>query len=363
MPTAPAGPSPRPIVLLGFGAVARALSRRLPAGRDGPVRAVLDSRELLRLPEEGVLAQAIRRRERSGRLGGRPRRPDDLETLLADLPAPGVLVALTGSSEDGSAGRPAFRAAFRAGWDVVTADKRPIARHLPELRAEAARAGRALRFGATVGGAVPVLETLAGPLAGAGVERIEGIVSGSVQFLLGALAAGVPAAEARREAVRRGLTERDPVRDLDGSDAAVKAAILHAVAFGAPLNPDRIDRITVDPAVEARARAAGRIGRRLVAVTRVVPGAAASELREIPRGSRWDLPGASNAFCVSTRFAGVHWLAGPGAGPEATASGLLGDLVGLVADRRPPRRRPAVVVGLHGEAARLRRGEGPAVGA
>lgn len=359
----PATPTfPPPVVLLGFGPVARALARRLPDGAGGPVRAVLDSREILRIPEGGSLDAARRRKARSGRLGGVPRRTGDLARLLAELRAPGILVALAGSSEGGAAGRPAFRTAFRAGWDVVTADKRPIARHLPELRAMAARSGRSLRFGATVGGSVPVLEALDGPLAGAAVERIDGIVNGSVQFLLGAIAEGASTAEALTEAARRGLTERDPRSDLDGSDAAVKAAILHAVAFGFPLEPDRVHRSAVDHAAEARARTAGHHGRRLVALTRVLPGAASVDLREVPRGSCWDVPGAANAFCLSTRFAGTQWLAGPGAGPEATASGLLSDLVGLTGGALRPRNPPGAG-GPVDRVPRLRPGGGPDHGA
>ncbi|MHB8351491.1 MAG: hypothetical protein ACYDFT_02185, partial [Thermoplasmata archaeon] len=82
-----------------------------------------------------------------------------------------------------------------------------------------------------------------------------------------------------------------------------------------------------------------------------------------PLGSPWDVPGAANVFCLGTRFAGTQWLSGPGAGPEATASGLLSDLVGLMGGALRPRSPPGPGLPVLPDPPPLRREEVPAHGA
>jgi homoserine dehydrogenase len=326
--------SPVPIVLLGFGPVGRALARQLAARPELPLVGLLTAHRLL-VDERGL---ALDR----GPLGTEPSAfegpgPDPLPALLDRVAArrgPGILVDAT--PLDPVAGEPSrgrVEVALRRGWDVVTANKGPIAHAGEPLAALAAREGCRLSFGATVGGAVPILETLAGPIRASGLGRIEGIVNGTTQFLLGALSDGLGWEEALAAARAAGLTERDPAWDLDGVDARLKASILHWVAFGKPLPPQQVD---VEPVGASLAeRAAGARGERWVSLAEIERGRARVRLRVVERGGRWDLPGASNAFRLGTDRAGEIWLSGPGAGPESTASTLVGELLGLREQRQP----------------------------
>ncbi len=329
----PAGPPPLRLALVGFGRVARALARRLagPPGKPaGPPRfrvvAVLDSRSCAIDPRGVDLDALILRKLRTGRVGGPGAAAWDLDAVLREL-APQVVVETTWSEpRPGEPGRRHILAALLAGADVVTSNKGPLARHSAEVIESAGLMGRELKFGTTVGGIVPILESIRGPLRECGVTRIEAVVNGTTQYVLGRLAAGDRWTEALAAAVREGITEPDPRHDLDGHDAAMKAAILHNVLFAPPLDPSRVARRPVDASIEDRARRLGKCGRRLVVLTEVTSAGARLRWVEVGHGDPWDLPSATNRFVIETERAGTLTLTGPGAGPEATAAGLLAEL-------------------------------------
>jgi homoserine dehydrogenase len=336
---------PVPVAVVGFGRVARALTAELAGRPELRVVGIADSRTVAfdadGLRRAAALGPAALAGETVGDAAGRA-----LLERLPELPGPGILVELTPvNAATGEPARTHLERALRHGWDVVTANKGPIALAGPALAAEAARRGRRLGFGATVGGAVPVLETLSGPLAGAGLEGVTGIVNGTGQFILGGIAEGLGWREALDRARAAGLTERDPAADLDGVDAALKASILHWVAFGTPLPPSRIPRDPIDPGLVPRAVAASRRGQRLISVAEVRAGHAEVRLRAVPRGGIWDAPGAANVFHLPTARAGSVWLSGIGAGPGPTASALLGEILALARPHLLPARRPATYPG------------------
>jgi homoserine dehydrogenase len=321
-------------VFVGFGQVARALAVRLAGRSEFRVAAVVRSRTVWANPagcDPGELASledaSPDRRPRSGS-------PVEIGELLDHLPAKGLLIETTPVDPvHGEPARTHIEAALTRGWDVVTANKGPIALHGAELAHLADRSGAALRFGATVGGGVPVLETIRGLRSGTSIRRIEAIVNGTTQFVLGRLAAGDEWTAALEGARSEGLAETDPSLDLAGVDAALKAAILHAAAFDAPLAVATVPRAVVEPSSLPFIQAAAQRGARLVARTSVESGAASVALVEVPRGDPWDVPGATNVFRIETTHAGVLWLSGPGAGPSATASALLSDVSALGVDR------------------------------
>jgi len=346
-PTGPGGPVPLRLALVGFGRVARALARRLAAAHGAgahpprfPVVAVFDSRGCVADPRGVALDELIRRKERTGRLDGPGATAWDLDTVLREL-APQIVVETTWSEpRPGEPGRRHLLSALLAGADVVTSNKGPLARHSAEVLETSRMMGRELRFGTTVGGIVPILESIRGPLRACGVTRIEGVVNGTTQFVLGRLADGDSWTEALAAAVHEGITEPDPRHDLDGHDAAMKAAILHNVLFAPPLDPTRVTRRPVDASIQARARHLRDRGRRLVMLTEVTPDGAGLRWAEVDRGDPWDLPAATNRFVVETERAGTLTFTGAGAGPEATAAGLLAELE-EIADGRERVRRSA----------------------
>ena len=129
------------------------------------------------------------------------------------------------------------QAALKAGRPVVTANKAMIAAHGFAL-AEAAEAnGAAILFEAAVCAGTPILQTLREGMVGNRVDRIEGILNGTSNYILSAMErSGEDFAETLGEAQRLGYAEADPALDVDGGDAAHKLAILAALAFG--LRPD-----------------------------------------------------------------------------------------------------------------------------
>jgi homoserine dehydrogenase len=313
---------PLPIVLVGCGQVGSALAFRLWERPEFRLVAIVGSHRIELRPRGIPRADALPPGRTSTTGEDREGSPDEVARLLDRLPIPGILVEATPT--EAVAGEPArqhLEAALDRGWHVVTSNKGPIALHGPELEARAARAGVYLRYGATVGGGVPILETLRSLRSSGRIDAIEGIVNGTSQFLLGELARGATFAAALDGARSEGLCETDPSLDLDGVDAALKAAILHWVAFGGTLRPQEIPRAGITPTVETAP------GHRLVALTRVRRGCATISLESESRGGPWDLPHTTNAFRIHTAEAGEIRLSGPGAGPRATASSLLGDLL------------------------------------
>src|SRR5438445_7886257 len=140
-----------------------------------------------------------------------------------------VIVELIGGVEPA---RSLILAAFDEGKSVVTANKELLSRHGPELFAAAAHAGADLLYEASVGGGIPLIRPLRESLAGDRITRFMGIVNGTTNFILTRMdATGSGFDEALAEATALGYAEADPTADVDGFDAAAKAAILAGLAF------------------------------------------------------------------------------------------------------------------------------------
>jgi homoserine dehydrogenase len=251
------------LALFGFGNVGRALARMLIAtGAPFIVTALATGRHGAVVHPGGIdLATILAGTDLP--LGAAP--------SIASLPAD-ILVEMT--PLDPVAGEPALsyiREALTAGMHVVTANKGPIARAYRELDELATGRGRMLRFEATLADCLPVFTLRRAALPRARITAIRGIVSSTNNHILTAAAAGVPFADALAEAQRLGIAEADPRSDLDGHDAAAKAAILANVLMDADLVPEDVARETVDERSAKAARAAAEGGDRvrpLIEITR-----------------------------------------------------------------------------------------------
>jgi homoserine dehydrogenase len=142
------------------------------------------------------------------------------------------------------------RAALGAGKSVVTANKKLIAYHGAELERLAAAHGGHLRYGAAVAGGIPVIPGLEQGLAGDRIERIEGILNGTCNFILSRMQEGAEYATVLVAAQAKGYAEADPTEDVGGFDARAKLAILMRLALGVEVDPEEIapqpiTRITV----------------------------------------------------------------------------------------------------------------------
>jgi homoserine dehydrogenase len=329
------------ILLIGFGHVGRALARRLhDLGHSVGVTpwrvvGIVDSRGAI-WDERGVdLAAALETKEATGRLGGGSWRCwGALEAIRQVRPDVVVEVSVT-NSERGEPGASHVLAALAAGADVVASNKGPFALRYDEVRVAAERTGREVRFGTTVGGIVPILETLVERLPGAEVEEVRAVLNGTTQFILSEIAEGRGFDEAVVEAQERGFTEPDPSWDLEGHDAALKAAIVHNCLFSPAISAAEVGREGLRPEVVPAVRRARQRGRALVLRGHVRPGSARVALEEVARDSPWAASGATNTFEVRTRRAGTLLLQGRGAGAEETAAGILADLAGLRGSHTP----------------------------
>jgi homoserine dehydrogenase len=226
--------------------------------------------------------------------------------------------------------------ALRAGKPVITANKELIATHGIELFDAAASAGVDLLFEASVAGGIPLMRPLRESLAGDRIRRVMGIVNGTTNYILTRMAEeGSSFADALAEAQRLGYAEADPTADVEGLDAAAKAAIIATIAFGAQVTAadvyaEGITAITDDDI--ASARSLGYVVK-LLAVAEEVDGDVA--VRVHPAMVPLHHPLASvrdsfNAVFIEGDAVGELMLYGRGAGGNPTASAVLGDLVDAV---------------------------------
>ncbi|RUQ42855.1 homoserine dehydrogenase, partial [Micrococcus sp. HSID17228] len=149
-----------------------------------------------------------------------------------------VVIELMGGIEPA---RTLILRALAAGTSVVTGNKALLAQHGEELYAAAAATGAQLSFEAAVAGAIPILRPLRDSLGGDRVTRVMGIANGTTNFILDRMdSEGADFDDALAEAQRLGYAEADPTADVEGHDAAAKAAILATIAFGAPYTLDQV---------------------------------------------------------------------------------------------------------------------------
>ena len=245
--------------------------------------------------------------------------------------------------------------ALNAGADVITANKAVLANHGPELFAAAEQVGAQLYYEAAVGGAIPIIRPLRDSLAGDRVSRILGIVNGTTNFILDRMdSEGDSLEDALAEATRLGYAEADPTADVEGFDAAQKAAILASLAFHTTVPLESVHRegmTTVTHDQVLAARKAGYVVKLLAICERIsVDGVEGVSARVHPALIPLDHPlaavhGANNAVFVEAEAAGSLMFYGAGAGGIQTASAVLGDVVS--AARRHVAGGPGVAESTH----------------
>jgi homoserine dehydrogenase len=234
--------------------------------------------------------------------------------------------------------------ALDAGASVVTANKALLAEDGGTLFAAAEKAQRDLYFEAAVAGAIPIIRPLRESLAGDSVNRVLGIVNGTTNFILDMMGtAGVDFAAALEEAQALGFAEADPTADVEGFDAAAKAAILSSIAFHTRVSSADVHREGITDVGLRDLESARRLGCvvKLLAICergRDQSGSTTVSVRVHPAMIPAEHPlasvrGAFNAVFVECAAAGQLMFYGPGAGGAPTASAVLGDLVTVARHR------------------------------
>jgi homoserine dehydrogenase len=228
--------------------------------------------------------------------------------------------------------------ALKLGKPVITGNKELLANVGQELFEAAESAGVDLLFEASVGGGIPILRPLRESLAGERIRRVMGIVNGTTNFILTRMTEeGSGFAEALAEAQSLGYAERDPTADVEGFDAAAKAAIIATIAFGAKVVAGDVYREGISDITAADIAAAADLGYvlKLLAVAEEVDldgGEGALAVRVHPVMVPADHPlasvrGSFNAVFVQGDAVGDLMLYGRGAGGGPTAIAVLGDLI------------------------------------
>jgi aspartokinase/homoserine dehydrogenase 1 len=357
------------VTLLGFGQIGRALARQLVSqephlrqdlGIDIKVIAVAD-RSGIKVQEKGFSPTALNRMAKQKASGTRlfdresPITLAQLQTMMRDelwlLPSHRpILVDLT--SEETA---PLLQEALEEGFHIVLANKKPLA--VPQIEFDrlmqtARDRGLAIRYEATAGAGLPVLDTLAKlQEAGDRVETILGCFSGTLGFIMTALEDGVRFSDAVREASKRGYTEPDPRDDLSGLDVARKALILARtlgrrmelsdIELEPLITPDIADFAALDRPLAERAAAARADGKVLRYVAKIGRSIRVG-VEAVPAGSPMaGLRGTDNQVVIYSKRYKTNPLVvtGPGAGAEVTAAGVLNDIVAITMEERRKRKR------------------------
>jgi aspartokinase/homoserine dehydrogenase 1 len=350
------------IVLLGFGQIGRALATLL-AKVERPalslrVAAVIDRSGFIFDPAGisprrlGTLAAEKRKGRSLAELpkGQRSSSEDAVRYIAGYALTRPVLVDLTADDT-----APALEMALTHGMDLVLANKRPLAdrRAISEALWQTARAhGRRILHEATVGAGLPIIDTYHKLIeSGDRVDSIEGLLSGTLGYVLNEVCAGVSFSQAVRSAMAKGYTEPDPRDDLSGMDVARKALILaRLLGYREELRQSSVESLVpqwartlsleeflgrleeLDTVWERRVSAAAAEGAVLRYVALVRPDKIAVGVRAVPASSPLaSIKGSDNQLVFTTaRYkSNPLVITGPGAGAEVTAAGVLNDILRL----------------------------------
>ena len=245
-----------------------------------------------------------------------------------------VVVEVIGGVEPA---RSLITAAFEHGASVVSANKALLAGEGAALHALAEEYDADLYYEAAVAGAIPLVRPLRESLAGDKVNRVLGIVNGTTNFILDRMdTSNAGYSEALDEATALGYAEADPTADVEGFDAAAKAAILAGIAFHTRVRLDDVHREGITEVTAADIASAKRMGCtvKLLAICERAADGRSVTARVHPAMIPLSHPLASvreayNAVFIEAEAAGRLMFYGPGAGGSPTASAVLGDLVAV----------------------------------
>jgi homoserine dehydrogenase len=337
---------PIQVGLIGIGTVGSGVFRVLQRNQQ----------EIRRRAGRGIEVTAVTRRDQAAArevVGERARVVADPMQIVND-PEIDIVVELIGGVERA---RELVLAAIARGKHVVTANKALLAVHGSEIFAAASARGVMVAFEAAVAGGIPIIKALREGLTANRIQWIAGIINGTTNFILSEMRGkGLDFDVVLKEAQRLGYAEADPSFDIEGVDAAHKATIMSAIAFGVPVQFDKAYVEGITKLQAADIRYAEQLGYRikLLGITKrrddlasSIGGAGGIELRVHPTlvpGKRLiaNVEGAMNAVVVQGDAVGSTLYYGKGAGAEPTASAVVADLVDIarLATADPDHRVP-----------------------
>ncbi len=270
---------------------------------------------------------------------------DTAEKLAAEADID-VFVELIGGAEGAAAN--SVRAALARGLHVVTANKALLAASGVELAKVAEEKGALLNFEAAVAGGIPVIKALRESLTGNTVSRVYGIMNGTCNYILTRMEKeGLSFADCLKEAQRLGYAEADPAFDIEGNDTAHKLAILTTLAFGTQIAADEIYLEGITNISIEDIHAAADLGYRIKLLGVAQKTESGIEQRVHPTMVPYNtviaqVDGVTNAVAIESDILGELLMVGPGAGGNATASSVLGDIADIAKSQPGAQRVPVL---------------------
>jgi homoserine dehydrogenase len=288
--------------------------------------------EISRRAGRGILIKAVADKDlvRARKLVGDSAEITDDAFALVSRPDIDIVVELIGGTK---IAKDLILAAIENGKHVVTANKALLAIHGNEIFLAAQKKGVMVAFEAAVAGGVPIIKALREGLTANRIEWIAGIINGTSNFILSEMREkGSSFGEALAQAQQLGYAETDPTFDIEGVDAAHKLTIMAAIAFGIPMQFDKVYTEGISKLTKEDIRYAEELGYRikLLGITRRT--AKGIELRVHPtlipsKRLIANVEGVMNAILVKGDAVGPTLYYGAGAGAEPTASAVVADLV------------------------------------
>jgi len=331
-----------PVILTGYGNVGKAFVRlihekaghcRQRYGLDFELVAVL--RRSGGWAPEGDSLEALAA-EAGQALDSRPGwKPGLRLEAVFERHSPGVLADCTPSNlKTGEPQLAFFHAALDRGWNIAAASKGALCVDFRGLMSKARAGGVALKFSGATAAALPTLDLATVSLAGAVILGIEGILTGTTNFILSRLEEGISFDAALKEAQTRGIAEPDPSLDIDGWDTAVKILLLANAAAGLELSLDEIavDGIRhVSSEMLAHARAEGLSIKLIGRLTRSEAGVKVDVApRAIdPSHPLFGFNGTTKGVAFTTDSLGTITVSGGKSGPPGTAASVLKDIINI----------------------------------
>lgn len=333
--------------IIGFGTVGQGLAELVASKQkllrerydlDVTLVSVANSRSGFIYREEGLdipllLELAARRRPLTDHPGvicwEKP-----LQGLLAT--GADILAEATGTNlRDAEPGISHIRGALSGGIHVITANKGPIALAAPELLELARQRNLQLRVESTVMAGTPVISTLQEGVAGASITSLRGILNGTTNYILSAMASGREYADVLAEAQTQGYAEADPTADVEGYDVVAKILILASLVFGRSLTPAQVVRQGITQVTKEQMEQALRAGQRIKLIGSLFfdeQGRFQARVEPLTLAEQEPLAqveGVMNALTFESDTLPHVTIVGPGAGRLQTGQGLLSDLIAV----------------------------------
>jgi len=285
---------------------------------------------------QGLALDALLEAGRKGDLSAVPasRRDWDVQAMITQGNADTLIEASYTDLQTGEPATTYICQALEAGKNVITTNKGPVALHFSELKALADHKGVRLGVEGTVMSGTPTLALGRDLLAASGIQRIQGILNGTTNFILTQMEAGKSYTDALAEAQALGYAEADPTGDVEGFDAAGKVVILGNLVLGAKLAMSDVDRQGITQLTQEDVHRAQELGKRwkLIGKLEVVDGQVKASVRPVALPVEHPLAnvqGATNAVTFTTDLLDDVTLIGPGAGRKQTGYALLNDLIDI----------------------------------